>query len=134
MTGQDVMASAADVMRIRGQKVNARWLRDFVTCDPAPVLTGLNLPVLAITGGHDLQVPPEDVEAMRNLVNGPFEGHLAGDLSHLLRPDPQSIGPRGYRRAGRQPMSSDVLDIITSWVTQHWGPAPAPAADQRETR
>jgi fermentation-respiration switch protein FrsA (DUF1100 family) len=134
MTGQDVMASAADVMRIRGQKVNARWLRDFVTCDPAPVLTGINLPVLAITGGHDLQVPPEDVEAMRDLVKGPFEGHTADDLSHLLRPDPQSIGPRGYRRAGRQPMSSDVLDLITSWVTQHWRPAPEPAADQRETR
>jgi pimeloyl-ACP methyl ester carboxylesterase len=129
-----VMASAADVMRIRGQKVNARWLRDFMTYDPAQVLAGITVPVLAITGGHDLQVPPEDVEAMRDLVKGPFEGHMAGDLSHLLRPDPQSIGPRGYRRAGRQPMSSDVLDLITSWVTQRWGPAPAPAADQRETR
>jgi pimeloyl-ACP methyl ester carboxylesterase len=101
-----VMASAADVMRIRAQKVNARWLRNFVTYDPAPVLAGITLPVLAIMGGHDLQVPPEDVEAMRGLVKGPFEGHTADDLSHLLRPDPQ----------------------------QHGRPAPEPAADQREAR
>jgi uncharacterized protein len=127
-----IMASAADVMRIQGQKVNARWLRDFVTYDPAPVLARIAVPVLAITGGHDLQVPPADVEAMRGLVKGPFEGHVAGDLSHILRPDPQSAGPRSYRRAGRQPMSSEVLDLITAWVTQHWGTPSAAAAEHKE--
>jgi uncharacterized protein len=129
-----VMASTADVLRVQGQKVNARWARDFVTYDPAPVLARITVPVLAITGGHDLQVPPDDVEAMRGLVKGPFEGHVAGDLSHLLRPDPQKIGLRGYRRAGRQPVSSEVLDLMTSWVQQYWGPAPATAADRQETQ
>jgi uncharacterized protein len=129
-----VMASAADVIRVQGQKVNARWLRDFVTYDPAPVLARITVPVLAITGGHDQQVQPDDVEAMRGLVRGPFEGHVAGDLSHLLRPDPHSLGPRGYRRAGRQPMGSEVLDLIASWVTQHWGQSPASAAERQEIR
>jgi uncharacterized protein len=129
-----VMASTADVMRVQGQKVNARWTRDFVAYDPAPVLERITVPVLAITGGHDLQVPPDDVAAMRGLVKGPFEGHVVGDLSHLLRPDPDLTGLRGYRRAGRQPMSSEVLDLITNWVTGHFGPSPASAADQQETR
>jgi uncharacterized protein len=101
--------------------VNARWTRDFVAYDPARVLAKVSVPVLAITGGHDLQVPPSDVQVMGQLVQGPFEGHVVADLSHLLRQDPDSIGPRGYRRQTRQPMSPEVLRLITDWVTRHWG-------------
>ena len=115
-----IMASTADVIRVQGTRVNARWTRDFVAYDPAPALARITVPVLAITGGHDLQVPPEDVEAMGRLVKGPFEGHVIPDLSHLLRPDPDSLGPRGYRRQVRQPVSPEVLRLITDWVTSHW--------------
>jgi len=115
-----IMASTADVMRIQGQRVNARWVRDFVAYDQAPALARITVPVLAITGGHDLQVPPEDVEAMGRLVQGPFEGHVVPDLSHLLRPDPDSLGPRGYRRQTRQPVSPEVVRLVTDWVTTHW--------------
>jgi uncharacterized protein len=122
-----IMASSADTIRIQGQRINARWFRDFIRYDPAPVLARITVPVLAITGGHDLQVPPTDVEAIGSLVKGPFEGHIAGDLSHLLRPDPGSAGPRGYRRAVRQPVSPGVLALVTAWVTRHWA-HPAPSA------
>jgi hypothetical protein len=30
-------------------------------------------------------------------------------------------GPRGYRRATGQPVSPEVLDLITAWVQGHWG-------------
>jgi pimeloyl-ACP methyl ester carboxylesterase len=122
-----VMASTADVMRLQGTKVNARWIRDFVNWDPRPALARVTVPVLAITGGHDLQVPPADVEAFGKLVRGPFEGHVVGDLSHMLRPDPDAVGPRGYRRAARQPVSPEVLGLITTWVAKHWGDAAEPA-------
>jgi len=118
-----IMASSADVMRVQGTRVNARWVRDFVRYDPAPALASVMVPLLAITGGHDLQVPPADVEAMGRLVLGPFEGHVVGDLSHMLRPDPDSAGPRGYRRQTREPTSPDVLAMIAAWVRQHWGAA-----------
>lgn len=116
-----IMSSSADVMRLQGTRVNARWVRDFIRYDPAPVLARLSVPVLALTGGHDVQVPPEDVAAMGKLVRGPFEGEVVGDLSHLLRPDPDSTGPRGYRRQVRQPVSPEVLNLIAAWVTRHWG-------------
>lgn len=116
-----IMASTADVIRVQGTRVNARWVRDFVRYDPAQALRRLTVPVLAITGGHDLQVPPDDVAAIGDLVGGPFEGHVAADLSHMLRPDPDSVGPRGYRRAARTPVSPEVLGIITAWVTRTWG-------------
>lgn len=70
------------------------------------------------TGGHDLQVPPDHVAAIGDLVRGPFEGHVVGDLSHLLRPDPASIGPRGYKRATRLPVSQDVLSLVTGWAAK----------------
>jgi uncharacterized protein len=118
-----IMASTADVIRVQGMKVNARWTRDFVAYDPALMLARITVPVLAITGEHDLQVPPGDVEVMGRLVQGPFEGHIVPDLSHLLRPDPDSLGPRGYRRQTRQPVSPEVLRLTTDWVNRNWGQA-----------
>jgi hypothetical protein len=118
-----IMSSSAEIIRVQGTRVNARWIRDFVRYDPAPALARVTVPVLAITGGHDLQVPPADVEAIGALVRGPFEGHVVGDLSHMLRPDPGSVGPRGYRRQARQPVSPEVLSIISAWVRRNWGPA-----------
>ena len=116
-----VLASSSAVVQMQGMRTNARWIRDFVGYDPAPALKRVTVPVLAITGGHDLQVPPEDVTTIGRLVSGPFEGHVVGDLSHLLRPDPDTIGPRGYRRAVRQPLSPEVLAIIMAWVAARWG-------------
>jgi uncharacterized protein len=118
-----IQAATADVIRVQGIRVNAGWTRDFVAYDPAPVLARISVPVLAITGGHDLQVPPADVRAMGQLVQGPFEGHVVAELSHMLRPDPHSIGPRGYRRQTRQPVSPEVLQLVTDWVTRRFGAA-----------
>jgi len=92
-----------------------------VAYDPRPVLARITVPVLAVTGGQDVQVPPADVAVIGHLVRGPFEGHVVGDLSHLLRPDPGSAGPRGYRRAVRQPVSPEYLELVTGWVTKRWG-------------
>lgn len=118
---QKVLHAPGDVARVRGQRISARWMREFVAYEPSVALSKLTIPVLAITGGGDLQVSPDDVEAVGRLVRGPFEGHVVGDLSHLLRPDPALMGPRGYRRAVRQPISADVPRLITDWVHGHWG-------------
>lgn len=125
-----ILASSDDVMRIQGTRVNARWVRDFAAYDPRPVLARITVPVLAITGGEDVQVPPDDIEAIGQIVSGPFDGHVVGDLSHMLRPDPASIGPRGYRRATRQPVSPDVLDLITGWIASNWGVQAFPGGER----
>lgn len=124
-----ILASSDDVMRIQGSKVNARWVRDFAAYDPKPVLARIAVPVLAITGGEDVQVPPADVDTMGQLVQGPFDGHVVADLSHMLRPDPGSIGPRGYKLATRQPVSPEVLDLITGWVASNWGAQARPGGE-----
>ncbi|WP_225726755.1 MULTISPECIES: alpha/beta hydrolase [unclassified Nocardia] len=108
--------STADVIRIQGVRLNARWLREFIAYDPRPALARIDVPVLALTGGNDLQVPPDDVRVIEGLVKGPFEGHIVGDLSHILRPDPKPAGPRGYRRAVKEPVSAAALGIIAAWA------------------
>ena len=118
---QQLKGSRTDVIRINGVRINARWFREFLHYDPAPDLARIEVPVLAITGGHDMQVPPGDVDVIGELVRGPFEGHVADDLSHLLRPDPDWKGPRAYRRSVRQPVSPKVLALVTEWVGAHWG-------------
>jgi uncharacterized protein len=133
-----IKASTDDVIRDRGAagipgfRINARWLRDFLAYDPRSALARIKVPVLAITGGQDVQVPPEDVAAIGRLVQGPFEGHVAGDLSHLFRPDPASAGPRAYRHSVRQPVDGEVLGLITSWITTRWAASPRPAARSPE--
>ncbi|HEX6523420.1 MAG TPA: alpha/beta hydrolase [Streptosporangiaceae bacterium] len=109
-------ASQSDAIRIQGLRFNARWFRDFLAYDPSPVLTRIKVPVLALTGGQDVQVPPSDIDIIGDLVRGPFEGRVVDDLSHLLRPDPRSVGPRGYRRAARSPVSPAVPALITEWI------------------
>jgi hypothetical protein len=132
LTGQDftrtqekrlalLRSSTSDVIRVGGVRANARWWREFLGHDPVPDYAKLTVPVLAVTGGHDMQVPPGDATAIGRLVQGPFEGRVVGDLSHLLRPDPDRKGPAGYRRAVRQPVSAEVLTLVTAWVSGHWG-------------
>jgi pimeloyl-ACP methyl ester carboxylesterase len=115
-----IKQSSADVMRLQGVRVNARWLREFAAHDPRPALARITVPVLAITGADDMQVPPEDITTMRQLVPGPFEGHVVDNLSHILRPDPNRLGPRGYRRSVHEPISRTVLQLITDWAVHHW--------------
>ena len=135
LTGQDfarsqhkrvarLKASKPDVIRVGGVRANARWWREFLSRDPAADYARITAPVLAVTGGHDMQVSPDDVAAIGRLVQGPFDGHVVGDLSHLLRPDPDRKGPVGYRRALRQPVSAEVLALITRWAADRWGAQP----------
>ncbi|MCV7400003.1 alpha/beta fold hydrolase [Mycobacterium fragae] len=116
-----IRMSDAAVMRIRGRRMPALWFREFATYDPTPALARISVPVLAITGECDRQVPPEDIDAIKDLVCGPYEGHVVADLSHVLRPDPDRLGPRGYRRAVRQPISPTIVQLITAWITAQWG-------------
>jgi hypothetical protein len=116
-----VLDCTGDSLRLQGQRVNARWLREFAGYDPAPALGRIEVPVLALTGGHDVAAPPEDVQAVGRLVRGPFEGHVLDGLNHLLRPDPKRLGARGYLRSVREPVSPQVPALVSDWVGRHWG-------------
>ncbi|MBB4680051.1 alpha/beta fold hydrolase [Crossiella cryophila] len=74
----------ADVVRVTGIPVNARWMRELRAHDPRPALAAIGLPVLAITEDKDIQVGPADLDEIRGLVPGGAEIHRIPDLAHLL--------------------------------------------------
>ena len=56
-----ITATDADVARIQGAKINARWMREFIAYDPVPALRSIAVPTLAMTGSKDVQVDPDDI-------------------------------------------------------------------------
>ena len=95
----------------------ALWLREYMAYDPAPDLRAIRCPVLAITGRSDLQVEPDDVERIGQLVAGPFTGSTPADLTHVLRTDSRRPSLAGYRAQLRRPVDADLLETVSKWVS-----------------
>ncbi len=111
-----IARTTTDVARMGGRRVNARWMREYLAHDPAPVLARIAVPVLALTGEKDLQVPAEDVETVAALVPGPVEAVRVPDLTHILRRDPGAPSLQAYKRLVAEPVDPEVLATVTDWV------------------
>jgi uncharacterized protein len=109
-------ATTTDTARIGLARVNAKWLREFLDHDPCQDLPHIHAPVLALTGGKDLQVPPDDLETIRALVQGPVTVVRPLDVTHLLRTEPGPASLRTYRSQAKQPVADVVTRSVTDWV------------------
>lgn len=70
-------------------RVNAPWMRYFITYEPGPALEALRIPVLALFGDKDLQVPPKQsvprmVELLAKNERGIVE--VMPGVNHLFQP------------------------------------------------
>ena len=118
-THAKIKATTTDEARIEGAKVNARWHREFLAHDPRTDLTRMGVPVLAVTGGKDLQVPAADLAVIRELVPVPVETHEIADLSHILRAQPGTASLSGYKREARLLIDPGLTDLVVRWVSAH---------------
>jgi hypothetical protein len=100
-------------------KLNAKWMREFMAYDPSADMPNIHVPVLAITGSKDIQVPPEDQKRMKELIPAEFEGHIVPDVTHLLRPEPGEPSLSTYKEQAREPVDSRVLSLVGDWVLAH---------------
>lgn len=109
--------STTDVIRLEGRRVNAKWHRELIAHDPVPDLARIEVPVLAITGDHDLQVDPDDLERIAGTVVGPVEIERPERLTHLLRRDPGDTASfAAYRSLVAKPVDADLLQRVAGWV------------------
>lgn len=115
---QRIKSSAGDVERIGLQKVNARWMREFMAHDPRDDLARITVPVLAVTGAKDLQVSPRDLDAIARLAQAPVETHEVPDVSHILRTQPGTATLRTYGKDATRPVDARVLSLVTGWATR----------------
>jgi len=99
--------------------LNSPWFRDFVKYDPAPTLSKLACPVLAINGEKDLQVPPgQNLPAIRKALetagNKHFEVTELPGLNHLFQD--ANTGAIGEYAEIEETMSPVALEKISSWI------------------
>jgi pimeloyl-ACP methyl ester carboxylesterase len=116
--------------RVAGRPVNARWLREMLAHDPRPGLAAIRVPVLAITGGKDVQVDAADLAEIHRLVPGEAEIHRIADLTHLLRRDPGAASVRSYPRLLRDPVDPDLLAQVSGWLARRLTSPEIRAAEQ----
>jgi pimeloyl-ACP methyl ester carboxylesterase len=99
------------------------WERYFLAYDPAPILAKLTVPVLALNGSLDVQVPArEDLAAAREALKTNSKAtviELPG-MNHLLQ-EAKTGAPNEYNDI-EETMSPTALKIITDWVIKYTSP------------
>jgi pimeloyl-ACP methyl ester carboxylesterase len=95
------------------------WYRYLLTYDPRPVLAQVTVPVLALYGEKDVQVPPgQNVPPMeaafRSAGNRRATVRVFPGLNHLLQHAESGL-PAEYGRI-EETMAPDVLAAIADWI------------------
>ena len=93
----------------------------FVSYDPAPALSALRVPTLAVFGDKDLQVSPVDNDpAMRSLLasDGDATVQTIPGLNHLMQPAANGL-PAEFATI-ETTIDPQVLDLFVSWLQQRF--------------
>ncbi len=114
----------AQVIRSQVRQVNSRWMRFFLSYDPVPTLRRVRVPVLAVNGELDLQVPPEQnlpaIEAA--LTEGGNPDHTVLELeglNHLFQT--ATSGSPGEYVGIEETISPTALNLISEWILERFG-------------
>lgn len=94
------------------------WERYFLAYDPAPTLARLTVPVLALNGSLDVQVPAkENLAAAREALKKNPKATVMelAEMNHLLQ-DAKTGAPSEYNDI-EETMSPAALKIITDWLS-----------------
>ncbi len=99
--------------------LDSPWFRDFVKYDPAPTLSKLTCPVLAINGEKDIQVPSQqNLPAIRKALlaggNKNFDIVELPGLNHLFQT--AKTGAIGEYAEIEETISPAALEKISSWI------------------
>lgn len=105
-----------DTFRYKGQKINAKWLREHIEYDPKYTMRNVSCPILSITGDKDIQVDPQDAASVAELAKGPVEYHIVSNLTHILRPDDGPPSIFNYKRLLKQGLDQRLLEFISNWL------------------
>jgi pimeloyl-ACP methyl ester carboxylesterase len=104
-------------------QMNSPWFRFFVHYDPRPALEGVSVPVLALFGEKDLQVPPlQSADAVEAGLSGNADAtvEVLPGLNHLFQ-EAETGSPTEYQ-AIEQTMSPVALTAVSAWILSRFGP------------
>ena len=103
----------------------SNWFRYFLLFDPAPILEKVKVPVLAIVGEKDLQVPPKEnlalIEAgLKRGGNKNVTILLMPGLNHLFQT--ATTGLPGEYGTIEETISPAALQTISDWILKQTNP------------
>jgi pimeloyl-ACP methyl ester carboxylesterase len=110
-----------DWIRSQLRTMGGPWFRYFLMHDPRPVLRQVRVPVLALGGTLDLQVPPDPnlsilESTLREAGNGDVTVVRFERLNHLFQPATTGV-PAEYRDIP-ETMSPEVMARVASWILE----------------
>lgn len=108
-----------DVITGETRKVLQPWFRYFLTLDPRTALRSVKVPVLALNGELDLQVPPyqnlpEIEKALKEAGNTDVTIREFPGLNHLFQTT--TTGSPAEYAGIEETMSPEVLETIRDWI------------------
>ena len=102
------------------KEVLSPWFRTFVALDPRTFLGQVKVPVLALNGAHDWQVPPSaNVPEMKKALAHDHDvtvQEMPG-LNHLFQ-TAKTGAPSEYAEI-EETMSPAVLTLVSDWIARH---------------
>lgn len=107
------------------KQMNSVWFRFFLGYDPRPALEAVTVPVLALFGEKDLQVPPSQSAPE---MEAAFERSGHSDATVLVLPGLNHLfqeaetGEMTEYAQIEQTMSPAALQAISSWIQERFGP------------
>ncbi|MDY7093252.1 MAG: alpha/beta fold hydrolase [Acidobacteriota bacterium] len=125
--GTGLQLAAGARRRILVQALLSRQMEDALYYDPRPVLEELRLPVLALYGSKDLQVPPSvhAPDLRTALADNPRATvEVIPGLNHLLQPSTTGR-PSEYARL-EVTLAPKVLERVSRWILDHSHPQDRP--------
>jgi hypothetical protein len=127
MEGIDAMQSLSPEEKVEAlqgatraaMQLTSPWLRTFLSLDPGVCLAKLNLPVLALNGARDLQVPGrENLDAIRSALPEDSRAKsrfiLLEGLNHLFQHADSGL-PEEYA-AIPETFAPEALELIADWI------------------
>jgi pimeloyl-ACP methyl ester carboxylesterase len=111
-------------IRTQVRQVNSPWFRFFLTYDPVPTLRQVSVPVLAINGELDLQVPPYQnlpviERALQEGGNTDVTVVELPGLNHLFQTCTTG-SPLEYASI-EETISPTALDLMSDWILERAG-------------
>lgn len=118
-TQKKEFAPVLNTINAQMQMYLSNWFRYFLLFDPAPILEKLSIPVLAIVGEKDLQVPPKEnlalIEAaLKKGGNKNFTVLLMPGLNHLFQH--ARTGMPGEYGGIDETISPEALTVMSNWL------------------